>query len=999
MNGYVRIDCPGCGRTLRARPEHMGHRLRCRQCRHRFRAAADVGTMKLSKPSDDLAEEPRRLEFRCPGCRRAVRVRSGYVGRVVQCRRCGQAFRPQAGADAESITRAEQQPLPRGTAFGRSSSEILATQGRSVEAAPGHAMWPISVERESAGSTDRPIFGPSVPFAEAEQPRDDAAEVPGQMEIGQTGAEVLQTPPRSSRPLAITEWERIVLANLDEPRERVDRAVARLEREWEAEAEAIRATCRLLGPELDMARERVETSRSEADELRRQVKSLVEIVGQRDAATAALQEEVEQLSRSCARSAEEAELVAAEVDIWRTRHDAERARRAEGEHHREACDRLAREAELLRGERNAACERAATARCERDEFAERCKQAESRAAELSTHLSLARACESDLVEAGQRQQDELDRLRRQLLSACEQAGGAERSHAEAEARICGLEAEIEGLRQAAEAAGSEYLRALEDQREEADADRRRSDELILAARQEQLRVIAELQEEFATLQMAATELRQERDEAALRAEVLGRERGELAGHLGEARSALEAAEQNRGEVVQLRDLLARAREAQHASSTHAEELCDRLLSVEVELEQARREVESARAELELATAAHREQLEGEARRHQESIHAAQRQADQEISVLRAHTERLAQQVDVLRRDRDRLAQFRESAGQLPTPMYLADGERTCLPGERQGHEPIHHRVSESVARPEGGLEANARRGLLRRDVGTGDGSFGGVKLGTPDDPAAVTVGDDHRCGANVPREEGAYDLLSHDGMDPVLELALEQIGAEDRSVIDPQGQSEACGNCSPPVSNCQGDDLSTDPGDGPFVRESADGGPEVELHRLECDCVRLHEQGRLNEALEVVGRVVNLTRATFGEHNADYAAALMAQARLLFDHGDLDQAARLQERAEVVFRETLEADHPDYIVCLCDAAELSEARGETERARRLYERAAPLAIRRFGECHPISRLITGRLINLCGGWGPPAIHPGVICVDAGPAALFAASAPDIRPEQ
>src|SRR5262245_9033695 len=49
---HVERSCPKCGRTLRVRPEFLGHRVVCKSCNHVFRAEVD------SPPSAPAAVAP-----------------------------------------------------------------------------------------------------------------------------------------------------------------------------------------------------------------------------------------------------------------------------------------------------------------------------------------------------------------------------------------------------------------------------------------------------------------------------------------------------------------------------------------------------------------------------------------------------------------------------------------------------------------------------------------------------------------------------------------------------------------------------------------------------------------------------------------------------------------------------------------------------------------------------------------------------------------------------
>jgi hypothetical protein len=93
MPRRVGIRCPNCQRELKARAEHVGRRVRCRDCRHAFRADAEAGGGP--EPPAPVAPPPsrRKIVVPCPGCRRELRIGVRHVGVDVRCKHCSHLFR------------------------------------------------------------------------------------------------------------------------------------------------------------------------------------------------------------------------------------------------------------------------------------------------------------------------------------------------------------------------------------------------------------------------------------------------------------------------------------------------------------------------------------------------------------------------------------------------------------------------------------------------------------------------------------------------------------------------------------------------------------------------------------------------------------------------------------------------------------------------------------------------------------------------------------------
>lgn len=90
--------CPQCGEEM---PEKLVHCQNCRALLNsdlqvepvrvpEFFALREIGTM--------LEVEPRGFFIHCPGCRKELRISRRYLGEMVGCRFCQEAFRFELGA-------------------------------------------------------------------------------------------------------------------------------------------------------------------------------------------------------------------------------------------------------------------------------------------------------------------------------------------------------------------------------------------------------------------------------------------------------------------------------------------------------------------------------------------------------------------------------------------------------------------------------------------------------------------------------------------------------------------------------------------------------------------------------------------------------------------------------------------------------------------------------------------------------------------------------------
>ncbi|HEY2155330.1 MAG TPA: hypothetical protein VGH33_06845 [Isosphaeraceae bacterium] len=89
MAKHIHIVCPNCRRDSKIRPEYLGQKVVCKNCRHLFRARDYV-------------------QIDCPHCRAELDVRREYLGVTIGCKHCHRDFTAElprplaAGASAEA---------------------------------------------------------------------------------------------------------------------------------------------------------------------------------------------------------------------------------------------------------------------------------------------------------------------------------------------------------------------------------------------------------------------------------------------------------------------------------------------------------------------------------------------------------------------------------------------------------------------------------------------------------------------------------------------------------------------------------------------------------------------------------------------------------------------------------------------------------------------------------------------------------------------------------
>ena len=169
MSDRIPVTCPNCRSALKIRTEFFGRRLECKRCRHRFAPSPADLIDPTSLPEPSIGPPPdEKVPVECPGCRRTLRVRPQYLGAVVLCKSCERRFvaMPASGDEsprgpagrAEGPRREDDGPDRDRLAFERQVGQLAGRLG-GVEARleelhlekPG---WAAEIERAAAGWED-----------------------------------------------------------------------------------------------------------------------------------------------------------------------------------------------------------------------------------------------------------------------------------------------------------------------------------------------------------------------------------------------------------------------------------------------------------------------------------------------------------------------------------------------------------------------------------------------------------------------------------------------------------------------------------------------------------------------------------------------------------------------------------------------------------------------------------------------------------------------------
>jgi len=100
MPDRILVACPSCQAALQIRPEEIGRDRECERCHHPF-APSPADVRDESPPPEGTVAPPEveRVAVECPGCRRILKVRPEYLGSGVICNQCDRRFvaRPASG--------------------------------------------------------------------------------------------------------------------------------------------------------------------------------------------------------------------------------------------------------------------------------------------------------------------------------------------------------------------------------------------------------------------------------------------------------------------------------------------------------------------------------------------------------------------------------------------------------------------------------------------------------------------------------------------------------------------------------------------------------------------------------------------------------------------------------------------------------------------------------------------------------------------------------------
>ncbi|WP_437667593.1 tetratricopeptide repeat protein [Sorangium sp. So ce1182] len=114
----------------------------------------------------------------------------------------------------------------------------------------------------------------------------------------------------------------------------------------------------------------------------------------------------------------------------------------------------------------------------------------------------------------------------------------------------------------------------------------------------------------------------------------------------------------------------------------------------------------------------------------------------------------------------------------------------------------------------------------------------------------------------------------------------------------------------------------------------------------------LYRDGRLDAALSLARRALELREKALGPEHPDVATSLNNVAELYRATGDHARAVPLHERALAIREKALGPRHPDVATSLNNLAGLHSTRGDHARAEPLYQRALAILEKHFGPEHP-----------------------------------------------
>jgi CHAT domain-containing protein/Tfp pilus assembly protein PilF len=143
----------------------------------------------------------------------------------------------------------------------------------------------------------------------------------------------------------------------------------------------------------------------------------------------------------------------------------------------------------------------------------------------------------------------------------------------------------------------------------------------------------------------------------------------------------------------------------------------------------------------------------------------------------------------------------------------------------------------------------------------------------------------------------------------------------------------AKGQINPPALTTQSDELA-------------------EAERLAQQAEQLYNQGKYQEAIRLLERVLSIRRKVLGEQHLDVAVSLNDLATLYYNQGLYKEAEPIFQQALELRKHLLGEEHLDVAASLDSLATLYGAQGRYGEAEPLYSQALELRKRLLGEEHP-----------------------------------------------
>jgi CHAT domain-containing protein/Tfp pilus assembly protein PilF len=123
---------------------------------------------------------------------------------------------------------------------------------------------------------------------------------------------------------------------------------------------------------------------------------------------------------------------------------------------------------------------------------------------------------------------------------------------------------------------------------------------------------------------------------------------------------------------------------------------------------------------------------------------------------------------------------------------------------------------------------------------------------------------------------------------------------------------------------------------------AADRRRLAEAAQLHGRVAQLGQQRKIQEALPLAQKALEIRKAVLGEHHPDYADSLNRLALLYENQGDYAKAASLCREALQIRKQVLGERHPAYAYSLSNLAMLYDVQGDYARAEPLYRQAVEI---------------------------------------------------------